>query len=114
VIILAPEAVAVGHGGHGAVERENFQAVAREIEIANDFWSKQRDYVGENREFKSGDDFFGDGGATQDVTFFEDQDFFAGLGEVGRVHEAVVATADYDDVVFLCHEFVRVIQPFEG
>src|SRR5580698_5318649 len=43
VIVLAPEVVAVGHGGHGAVERENFQAVAREIEIANDFWSKQRD-----------------------------------------------------------------------
>ena len=37
VIVLAPEVIAVGHGSDGAVERENFQSVAGEIEIANNF-----------------------------------------------------------------------------
>src|SRR5580698_2010015 len=103
VIVLTPEVVAVGHGGQGAVEREDLQPVPREIEIANDFRPQQRNDVGEDREFKSGDDFFGDGCAAQDVAFFQDQNFFAGLGEIRRVHQAVMAAADYDDVVFLCH-----------
>jgi hypothetical protein len=44
--------------------------VAGEIEIANDFWAEERDYVGENRKFEAGDDLFGDGSASKDVTFF--------------------------------------------
>ena len=72
MIILAPEVIAVGHGCHRAVERQNFQAVAREIEIANNFGAKQRDDVRKNGKFEAGDDFFGDGGAAEDVTLFED------------------------------------------
>ena len=70
VIVLAPEIIAVGHRRDRAVERENFQAVAREVEVANDFWAKQRDDVRENRKFEAGDDFFGDGCAAENVTAF--------------------------------------------
>ena len=110
VIVHAPEIIAVGHGRDRAVERQNFQAVAREIEIANDFRAQQRDDVGKDGKFEAGDDFFGDGGAAENVAAFEDEDFLAGFGEIRRVHQAVVAAADHDDVVFLCHGFLRVIQ----
>ena len=72
VIVLAPKIIAVGHGRHGAVERQNFQAVAWKVEVANNFWAKQRDDVRKNGKFEAGNDFFGDGGAAEDVTFFED------------------------------------------
>ena len=96
VIVDAPEVIAVGHGREGAVERKDFQAVARQIEVANDFRAQQRDDVGKNGKFESGNDFFGDGGAAEDVAPFEDEDFFARAGEIGRVDEAVVAAADHD------------------
>ena len=100
VVVHAPEIVAVGHGREGAVERQNFQAVAGKVEVANDFRPQQRDDVGANGKLESGEDFFGDGGAAEDVTAFEHEDFLAGAGEVGGVDEAVVAAADDDDVVF--------------
>src|SRR5206468_9748632 len=36
VIVYAPEIIAAGHGRERAVEREDFQAVARKIEFANE------------------------------------------------------------------------------
>ena len=110
VIVDAPEMITVGHGREGAVERENFEAVARKVEVANDFRAQKRDDVRANGEFESGDDFFGDGRAAEDVAAFEDEDFFAGAGEVGRVHEAVVASADDDYVVGFGHGAVRALR----
>ena len=107
VIVLAPEIIAAGHRRDRAVEREDFQAVAREIEIANDFRAKQRDNVREDGKFETGNDFFGNGRAAENIATLENQDFLACLGEIRRIHEAVVAAADYDDVVFLRHEFSR-------
>src|SRR6266404_1012645 len=63
VVIHAPEVVAVVHGSEGAVEGEYFEAVAREIEFANDFWAQERDDVGTFGEEEAGDDFVSDGGA---------------------------------------------------
>ena len=104
VIVRAPEMIAVGHGRQGAVERKNFQAVAGKIEVANNFRAKQRDDVRKNGKFEAGDDFFGDGSAAENVAAFEDQNFFACFGEVGRIDKAVVAAADDNDVVTLSHE----------
>ena len=77
--------------------------MAREIEIANNFGAQERNDIGENGEFEAGDDFFGDGGAAQNIAALEDQNFFARAGEIGRVDQAVVAAADDDDVVALGH-----------
>src|SRR5215469_2833541 len=103
VVVDAPEMVAIGHGRESAVERKDFEAVAREVEVANDFGAQERDDIRADGEFESGDDFFGDGGAAENVAAFEDEDFFAGAGEVGRVGQAVVASADDDRVVGLGH-----------
>ena len=103
VIVYAPEIIAAGHGRERAVEREDFQAVARKIEFANDFGAKKRDNVRTFGEKKTGEDFFGDSGAAQNVAAFEDDNLLAGLREVCGVDQAVVATADDDNVVLLPH-----------
>jgi hypothetical protein len=45
VVVDAPEMVAVQHRRERAVERQDLQAVAREIQIPNDLRAQQRDHV---------------------------------------------------------------------
>src|SRR5229473_8605734 len=103
VVVHAPEVVAAGHGREGAVEREDFQAVAREIEFADDFRAKKRDEVRTCGKKKTGEYFFSDSGATEDVAAFEYDDFFPGFGEIGGVDQTVVTAADDDNIVVLTH-----------
>ncbi len=103
VIVHAPKMIAIGHGREGAVERENFQPVARKIELPNNLRTKQRNYVRTLREEEPRKDFFGDGSATQNMTAFEDEHLLPCFGKVGSVDEAVVAAADDNDVVVLRH-----------
>jgi len=95
--------IAVWHGGERAVEWKDFEAMAGEIEFANDFGTEEGDYIRAFGEQKAGDDFFGDGGAAENVAAFEDENFLAGFGEIGSVDQAVVAAADDDCVVMLRH-----------
>jgi hypothetical protein len=83
--------------------------VAWEIEIANDFGTEKRNDVGENGKFEAGNDFFGDRGAAENVAALENQNFFAGAGEIGRVDKAIVAAADDNDVVSLRHGDFRAM-----
>jgi len=103
VVVHAPEMIAVGHRGERAIEGKNFEAMAGEIEFANDFGAEEGDYIGALGEKKTGDDFFGDGGAAENVAAFEDKNFFAGFSEIGSVDQSVVAAADDDCVVMLRH-----------
>jgi len=103
VVVHAPEVVAAGHGREGSVERENFQAVAREIEFTDDFGAKERDDVRAFGKKKAGDDFFGDGGAAENVAAFENDDLLPCFGEIRGVDQAIVAAADDDYVVVLPH-----------
>ncbi len=103
VVVHAPEVVAVGHGREGAVEREDFEAVTRKIEFANDFRAKQRDDVRTFGKKESGDDFFSDSGAAENVAAFQDNDLLPRFGEIRGVDQAVVTAADDDDVVVLPH-----------
>ena len=103
VVVYAPEVIAARHGRERAVERKNFQAVARKVEFTNDFGTKERDNVGTFGEKKTGEDFLGDGGAAKNVAAFQDHDLVPRLGKVRSVDEAVVAAADDDNVVVLPH-----------
>src|SRR5882762_9163734 len=103
VIVHAPEMIAVGHRGERAVERKDFEAMAGGIEFANDFGTEEGDYIRALGEQEAGDDFFSDGGTTENVAAFEDKNFFAGFGEIGSVDQAVMAAADDDCVVMLRH-----------
>ena len=99
VVVHAPQVIAAGHGRERAIERENLEAVAREIEVANDFRPQERDDVRADRKFESGKNFFGAGRAAEDVAALEHQNFLSSAREVGCVDEAVVAAADHDYVV---------------
>ena len=60
VIVHTPQIISIRHGRKGAVERKNFKAVARKIEVANDFRPQQRDDIRADGEFKSRENFFCD------------------------------------------------------
>jgi hypothetical protein len=103
VVVHAPEIIPAGHGGEGAVERQDFQAVAGKVKFANDFRAEKRDDVRTFGKKKAGENLFGDGGAAKDVAAFEDDDLLPCFGKVRGVDQAVVAAADDDNVVVLPH-----------
>ena len=105
VIVHAPEIVAVRHRRERAVERQDLQAMPRQIEFANDFRPEQGNDVGADGELEAGKDFFGHRGAAEHVPPLEHQ-HLARARQVRGVHQAVVSAADDDDVV-MRHE-VRV------
>ena len=100
VIIYPPEIIAAGHRGERPVEGKDFQAVTGQIEVADNFRAQQRHHVGTDRKLEPWKDFFGDRRASEHVASFENKNFFPGTGQVGGVDQAVMASADHDDVVF--------------
>src|SRR5437762_11603860 len=59
VIVYAPQVIAVGHGRKCAVEREDFQAVMRKIEFANDLGAEERDNISAVGKKEDGEDVLG-------------------------------------------------------
>ena len=74
--------------------------MAREIEVANDLRPEQRDDIGADGEFKSGENFFRNRGPAEHMAALQYENFLAGARQVGGIGEAIVASADDDDVVF--------------
>ena len=99
VIVDAPQVIAVGHRRERAVERQQLHAVARQIELADDLGSQQRDDVGADRELESGKHFLGDGRAAEHVAPLEHDDLAARAREIRRARQPVVPAADDDRVV---------------
>ena len=99
VVVHAPQVVTVRHRRERAVEREDLEPVRRQIELANDLGTKQRDDVRADGEVKALEDLLSDRGAAEDVAAFEDQHLASGSGQVGGGGQAVVPAADDDGVV---------------
>src|SRR5882757_4937151 len=99
MIVHTPQVIAVWHGCEGAVQWENFQAVTRQVEIANDFRTQERHDVRADGELESGKNFFGAGRSPEDVAALEHQNFSTCLGQIGGSSQAVVASANDDYVV---------------
>jgi hypothetical protein len=70
MVVDPPEIIAVEHGSEGAVEGQDFEAVAREVEFANDLRAQEGNNVGADGELEAGEDLFSDGGAAENVTPF--------------------------------------------
>ena len=100
VIVHAPEIVAVRHRRERAVERQNLQPVARQIQIADDFRPQQRDDVGADREFEPGKHLLGHRGAAEHVPPLEHEDLAPRSGEIGSRGQPVMPAADDNGVVF--------------
>ena len=103
VVVHAPEVVAVRHGRERAVQRQDLEAVAGQVELADDLGPQQRDHVRADGELEAGEDLLGHRRSAQHVPALEHEHLAPGAGQVGGVHEAVVAAADDDRVVPLGH-----------
>ena len=109
VVVDPPEVVAAALGRarrpaerrERPVERQDVEAVARQLELADDLGPEQRDDVREDREPEAREELLGDRGAAEDVALLEDERLQPGPGQVGGADEPVVAAADDDRVVAL-------------
>ena len=103
VVGVAVEAVPVGQRGESALERQDGKPVAGQVELADDLRAHQAHHVREHAVAEAREDLFGDGGAADERSRLQHADIQTGTRQVGRMDEAVVAAADYDDVVLLRH-----------
>src|ERR1041384_7700191 len=101
MVVHSPEIVAIRHRRKGAVERQDFETMAWQVEVANDLWPQKGNNVRTDRELESGENLFRDGGGTEHVSALQHQHFFARTSKVRSVREAVVASANHDNVVFV-------------
>ncbi len=103
VIVDAPEIVAPQHWRKGAVERQDLEAVRRQVQLADDLGSQEGDHVRADGELEAREDLLGDRGAADDVPAFEDEHRAAGARQVRGRGQSVVARTDHDRVVGLGH-----------
>ncbi len=99
MIAAAKQIIAVRHRRKRAVERNDFEIVFRQFEIADDFGTEQADDIGADRIFKTRIDLFSDRRAAEHMAALQDEHFFPGFGEIGCAGQAVVAGADDDRII---------------
>ena len=99
VIVHPPQVVAVRHRRERAVERKHLEAVAGEIEVADDLGSQQRNDVRTYRDAEAGKHLFGHRRPAKDVAPLEHEHTPPRTRQIGRVDEPVVPATDNDDVV---------------
>ena len=99
VIVDPPQIVAARHRRERAVEREDLEAVPRQVELPDDLRPQQRDDVGADRELEPRKHFLGDRGAAHQVPPLEHQHLAPGPRQVRGVDEPVVPAADDDHVI---------------
>ena len=102
VIVDAPQIVAVRHRRERPVERQDLEAVRRQVELADDLGPQQRDDVRADRVLEARVDLFGHRRAAEHVAALEHQHLPPGAREVCRADQPVVAAANHDDVVVAC------------
>jgi hypothetical protein len=96
-------ALAGTQGRERAIERQDVEAVARQLELADDLGAEQRDDVAEDGEPEAREDLFGDRGAAEHMALLEDERLHSRTGQVRGADQAVVAATDDDRVVALRH-----------
>src|SRR5207253_510315 len=67
MIVHPPQVIAARHGCERAIERENFQSVAGQVEVANDFRSQQRHDIRADGKLESGKNFLRDRSPAKDM-----------------------------------------------
>src|SRR5271156_2403478 len=103
MVVHAPEVIAAKHRSERAVQRKDFESVAREIELANDFRPQQRHNVRTFRKKEARNDFFRHSGATKYMAALQRKHLLPRFSQVGGVDKPVVAATDDNDVVVLRH-----------
>src|SRR5258706_11494606 len=103
LVVVRPlrEVVAVVERRQRALERQDLQPVARELELADDLRAQQAYHVREDGEAKAGEHFLAHRRAAHALATLEDQHLAPGASELRSTGEPVVAAADNDGVVSL-------------
>jgi hypothetical protein len=101
LVTVRPEqqVVAVLHRGERGRHQDRQETVFDQVEFLDDVRAQQAQRVRERGEVKAGYQFLGDRCAADERAALDDQRPQPGLGQIGAVDQAVVATADDDRVV---------------
>ena len=100
LVRVVAEDVAVRRDGHAAAVGHDLQAVARELEVAEQLRAQQAAHVGAVRVHPAFLDLAADGRAADPGHALDHEHLEPGAREIGGVGQAVVARADDDRVVF--------------
>src|ERR1051325_2167542 len=111
VIVNAPQVVAVQHRRERAIERQNFQTVSRQIELANDLRAQQGNDVGANRKLEAGKNFFRYRGAAKHVSSLKYQHALARARQVSGIDQSVVTATNNNDVIFVFSSLTQRMSP---
>jgi hypothetical protein len=98
VVVHSPQVVVLERRER-PVERQDLEAVLRQLELPDDLRAEQGNDVRGHAEPEAGKDLLGHRGTAEDVAPLEHHDLEAGPSEVGRGHQPVVPAADYHGVV---------------
>ena len=103
LIMIAPlrEIVAVVHRRHGTGQRQDFEPMARQLEVTDDFRAQQADDVGKFGEAITGKDFLSDSGPSNNLTTFQHHNLLARTRKIGSSDQTVMTRADDDGVVLV-------------
>src|SRR6185503_9791583 len=78
MVAIPVEIIAVGQGSQGAFQWQNGQTVPGQVQITNNFWPQQADYIGEDRELEAREDFFGHSCPTDQMATLQHHYLFPG------------------------------------
>ena len=96
-------AAAGGQRRECAVQGQDLEAVAGQLQVPDDLGPQEADDVGRDREPEARHDLLGHGSAAQDVAPLQDKNPAAGSRQVRGGNQAVVTAADHDCVVAVAH-----------
>ena len=99
VIVHAPKIIPIGHWREGSIQRQNFQSMARQVQVANNLRTQQRHNVRAHGKLEARHDFFGARSAAQHMPALQHEHLLAGSSQIGSIDQAIVASANHDHVV---------------
>ena len=99
LVLGQQEVVAVVHRREVGRHQQRHEAVLDQLELLDDLRPQQAQRVGERGEREPGVQLLGDRGSADEPAPLEHEHVEPRLGEVRRVRQAVVASADHDRVV---------------
>ena len=98
-MVVHPPQVVVVERRERTVERQDLEAVLRQLELSDNLGAEERDHIRRHAEPKAGKNLLGHRCPAEHVTPLEYDDLEAGPREVGRSYQPVVPAADHHDVV---------------
>ena len=98
MVVHAPQVVVLERRER-PIERQDLEAVLRQLELADDLRPEQRDHVRRHAESKAGENLLRYRGSAEHMAPFEHDDLEARARQIGGGDQAIVPAADHHGVV---------------